>query len=411
MRKKIKEGVLAIISHGPLAFDGKTYCAHTAKGQFIEELASYVKEVIVYTDIIGPQHEDYEFMSAYPLKSSDIKVYPLWHIKEKTEESWLTILLKYPREFIKLRTEIKKWDIAFYFMSNFAILAYLANKFSFSKKPFIIYFAGDIGQSLKFRKKFQHRLPRIIFALYSKFIGFIQRQMSKDSIYCLVHGKELYDVILPFKKETFPVVPMMRMNTFELNTREDTCASESLQLLFVGRLVRSKGLEYLITALRLVQGKGYDVKLNIVGSGEEADVLRRLANQLGIADYVKFRGFIAHGSKLWDIYRASDIFVLPTLTEGFPRVLYEAMGQGLPIISTNVGGISGILTNEENALIIPPRNSGAISESVIRLGADRKLRRKLIKKGLETLISSRERFEEFPNTASQVITLMQRYWI
>ncbi|MCK5533647.1 glycosyltransferase family 4 protein, partial [bacterium] len=76
---------------------------------------------------------------------------------------------------------------------------------------------------------------------------------------------------------------------------------------------------------------------------------------------------------------------LPTLSEGFPRVLYEAMSQSLPIITTDAGGIKGLMKHEENALIIPPKSEDVIAEAVKNIIRDTKKRKHLIKKGLETI--------------------------
>jgi len=109
--------------------------------------------------------------------------------------------------------------------------------------------------------------------------------------------------------------------------------------------------------------------------------LETKAKQLNISEIVKFHGYVPNGPDLFEIYRKSDIFILPTLSEGFPKVLDEAMGQSIPIITTNVGGIAELMKDGENALIIPTRSSSAIVKSIKRMISDSQLRRTLIANG------------------------------
>ena len=75
-------------------------------------------------------------------------------------------------------------------------------------------------------------------------------------------------------------------------------------------------------------------------------------------------GFIPYGDELLGHYREAHAFVHVALTEGVPQVLYEAMGSGLPIVATDVGGISAALAGGERGLLVPPRNPGALFRSL-----------------------------------------------
>ena len=95
------------------------------------------------------------------------------------------------------------------------------------------------------------------------------------------------------------------------------------------------------------------------------------------------KGHIANGDQVIQEYRNADIFVLPTLGgEGFPRVLYEALSQSLPIVTTNVCGIPRKLIPNELGLFAPPGDLEAMSNQIERLIKDSSLRQKLINNGL-----------------------------
>jgi glycosyltransferase involved in cell wall biosynthesis len=89
--------------------------------------------------------------------------------------------------------------------------------------------------------------------------------------------------------------------------------------------------------------------------------------------------------RLLPLYREYDVFVLPTLPgEGIPRVLLEAMSAGLPIVTTRVAGIPGLVVHERNGLLVDEPVSPAIASAIARLAADGPLRRNLIARGYET---------------------------
>jgi len=119
--------------------------------------------------------------------------------------------------------------------------------------------------------------------------------------------------------------------------REMNLSSDSVLLCSVGRLVADKGHFYLIRAIAQMRRKG-DVNLILVGEGPEEFGLRQEAVECGLSDRVHFLGF---RSDVPAILKSIDIFVLPSLEEGIPVVLLEAMACSLPIIATEVGGGSG----------------------------------------------------------------------
>jgi glycosyltransferase involved in cell wall biosynthesis len=108
--------------------------------------------------------------------------------------------------------------------------------------------------------------------------------------------------------------------------------------------------------------------------------------ELGLGASVHWAGYVSYGS-MWEYLRTSDIFVLPTLSEGTPHVLVEARANSLPVVASRVGGVPTSVTDGHDGLLVPPRDAGAIAEAVGRIISDGDLRRKLIRNGL---LSARE---------------------
>jgi glycosyltransferase involved in cell wall biosynthesis len=97
---------------------------------------------------------------------------------------------------------------------------------------------------------------------------------------------------------------------------------------------------------------------------------------------VHFHGFVPQGAALRQLYRESDVFILPSLQDQQPKVLMEAMSQSLPVIATNVGGIPTIVQNGENGLLVPPARPEAFATAVRQVLSDDGLRQKLVREGL-----------------------------
>ena len=158
------------------------------------------------------------------------------------------------------------------------------------------------------------------------------------------------------------------------NRREFGWPDGQLILVTVARLIPRKGLSYLLEALAGVPDRNW--RWVAVGSGPLQEPLKQQAASLGIGDRVAFAGQVDEATKR-RILASADLFVLPSLHEGFGIVNQEAMAFGLPIVTTNVGGQTDFLKHEHNALLVPPANPEALQSALERLLTDSDLRRRL----------------------------------
>lgn len=144
---------------------------------------------------------------------------------------------------------------------------------------------------------------------------------------------------------------------------------QPLQLLYIGRLVRDKGLFELLQALHLARVRGVAVELVVAGSGPDEAALRRcqLAEDL---PGVRFVGPVMDDAKL-ALLTAADAFVLPSYAEGLPYALLECMAAGLPAIATRVGAIPELISSGSNGLLVEPRDAAGIAAAIVRLASDR----------------------------------------
>jgi len=146
----------------------------------------------------------------------------------------------------------------------------------------------------------------------------------------------------------------------------------------VGWLLPVKGPLNLLKAMERVWQTYPDTRLLFVGKGELEGSLKKEALGMGFSDRVSFLGW---RDDIPEIMHLIDIFVLPSLNEGMGRVLVEAMAAGRPVVASNVGGIPGLISHEENGLLLPPGNIEALAEGIELLLSDEAKRKRLGENG------------------------------
>ena len=143
----------------------------------------------------------------------------------------------------------------------------------------------------------------------------------------------------------------------------------------VGRLTPVKGIEYLIRAVSKNR-RSQERKLIIVGDGPLRSALEELAREVGVAGSVLFLGA---RNDVYDLMGVFDVLALPSLHEGVPMVLLEAMAMAVPIIASRVGGIPEILDDEQGALLVQARDVDVLADAIETMANDEVLRNRLRK--------------------------------
>lgn len=185
--------------------------------------------------------------------------------------------------------------------------------------------------------------------------------------------KDIYNVQAHF-------IPTNTIRLAEFSPLQARPLNNPLRLFFCGRLHDLKGVRELLTSVAVLRGQGINCTLDVAGALDEPGYSRyqQLARKLEITTYICWHDHIPFGEALLNLYRLSDIFILPTYTEGFPRVIWEAAANCCPVITTSVGGIPALLTHEQHALLVPPREAEALVTAVKHLVSDNGLRQHLV---------------------------------
>ena len=194
------------------------------------------------------------------------------------------------------------------------------------------------------------------------------QNLSHASFVCCVLGLEFR--LRNLNTPVITIRPMLDIHASDAYVREaSSFVKQRWCILFVGRLEYSKGVVELLDAAQLLASRGIQFELILVGGGElYLPLFSRYGNHPG--NNVRVVGVIDNKSDLYKLYEEADFFVLPTHHEGFPRVLYEAMMKSCVVITTFVGGIGHVMTDNVNCVKIPVGDPVAISEVIFSLSCD-----------------------------------------
>ncbi len=157
--------------------------------------------------------------------------------------------------------------------------------------------------------------------------------------------------------------------------RSRTDDTEHIALLFVGRLVRQKGVTYIIKALTEMCAHDVSLRtrvhLTVVGDGPLRTVLMQEASALGVADMITWKGWLSR-KELPLEYRTHDVFVFPSFEEGMPNVVLEAVASGLAVVATDIPGTNSIVESEVQGILIDKHEG--LTAALLRICTDQALR-------------------------------------
>ncbi len=174
-------------------------------------------------------------------------------------------------------------------------------------------------------------------------------------------------------------------------------------ILFVGNFVRSKGIGVLIDAFAALHARRPESQLVLCGDGPEGAALQVHVDRLQLGPHVRFAGRISRG-EIPDYFRAADVFVLPSLTEGSGNVLVEAGACGKPLVGASVGGIPDYIDDGITGFLFEKRNATDLSHKLLRLVDDPQLAGQMGAAARQRVI----RLHQYDDTLDRIVTIFDR---
>ncbi|HWP93505.1 MAG TPA: glycosyltransferase family 4 protein [Thermodesulfobacteriota bacterium] len=275
--------------------------------------------------------------------------------------------------FLKYR---RKWDAVLIFEPYFPNhIAYLLCKIF--RKPIVLFVDGRHELFWWEKYKRERLWKKILGWFICKYYEFSIKFMIKHAT-TIVDSKEVYDMFGNENKPHITISTTISSSDVKNGEIINRPNKDTVTAITACRIHPQKGLEYLIRAIGRVKDAGVNIKLNIIGPTRHPNYLELLktsVRDLGISTNVNFIDAIGDRRELMKYYESADIFVLPSLYEGSPKVIPEAMACGLPIIASRVGSIPGLLIEDGvEGILVNPKDVDGLSDALIKLSNDTNLR-------------------------------------
>lgn len=233
-------------------------------------------------------------------------------------------------------------------------------------KERIIHYVGDPADVTKNNPSFNKLKKIILLSGFSLEVVLYRWACKGAKVY--TNGHHLAEKL---QKKKIPAIPLISstLNDSDFHFAEKTISPENANFIYLGYLRTAKGVETVIKAFALYNKKYPNSTFTIIGSGELEDYLKNIVTENHI-DNVRFLGHIDQRKKLNKELRTADIFLFASLSEGSPRVILEAMANGLAVISTPVGSLPTTFTNKEDILFADFNSPEEFFKAMIFLAGD-----------------------------------------
>lgn len=358
------------IYHEPLHTDGRSYDTYGGYARYVLEFARHFDQVTVF----APVTDQPTYFSGVPIAAPNVTVAPL--------PFFMTHVQAYRRALAIIR--VFRRHAATLDVINArgtAPLAYVLWWLTRQRGvPFLYHFSSDPFEMMARSPKYRGWYGRFARTMYRGEFA-IQKHIMRRN-YSFSDGSGISARLQRYTPNVEPIV-LSTLQPDDYFLRADCCTGAVIRVLYVGYLREGKGLNDLVAAIAILRRAGRPVELELVGEGEMAAPLQAQVAQLDLAPYVHFRGYAALGPQLNAYYNAADVFALPSLSEGSPRVITEAMGHSLPVVATPVGNIAESLDEGRRGVLVPLSHPAALAAGIARLIDDAPFRRTCIQRGYE----------------------------
>lgn len=350
--------------------NGAGYHVQPAYGKYVEALARKVDELVMCAPVADREVPG----SGLRLEGENIRVVPLPYYQRDIQA-----VPTVPRALPGIDRALEGADLASVMLPLGVMGPLIYARARRKGVPLFMHVVGDLRE--QWSPKDYGPLSRVLYGMVVEGIEHVQQRMIHRT-FTFAQG-----VALRRKHEGGPagIAEAMETTIMAEDVREQgrLMPEAPPRLLYAGNLIRPKGVHVLLEAMAELRRRGIETSADVLGTGPYQPELEAMTGTLGLSDRVRFRGFQDLPGVLSFMDR-STLFVFPSFGEGMPRVLLEAMARGLPVVTTAVGGIPGVVRHGVNGWLVPPGSVTALADGVARMLGDRDLWEAVSRAGLET---------------------------
>ena len=376
---------LAIIYFGSAFFDGETYSSNAVQHKGFPPLCRHFDEV----HLLLPVENSSEKRGIHRVDAEDVQIHHLPSIKSGFDLS----VRKLPSTVFAIYRMLKKhrsdWDV---------VLLYeplVPNQFAYVlcrllRMPVVLRMTGRYDVTIRQSHQYSP-LPRRIGAwLLSTWTRWVESRLGRsivtvtDGDLGFLGGKTVKHKVVVCAEN---LVSREKMPANWVPPRPFS-VGKPLRVLSLSRVHPVKGIHHLLEAAHILGQQGYDVQVDIVGPlynegyNNYEGKLRALIRELGLEQKATLWGWVEDGGEFWE---QAHVMVVPSQAEGIPKVIFEAMGKGVPVVATTVGAIPLVVQHEQTGLLVSPGNPSELAVALKRLIQEPELARKMSRNAFDSV--------------------------
>lgn len=218
-------------------------------------------------------------------------------------------------------------------------------------------------------------------AFFSRSFYWIRPSLERARVIVVPSGF-LRNIFEKFGFKTIIIPNIIDLDRFVVNDRKNNIEKRAPHIVVTRNLELIYDIATVVRAFSYIRKNIPAARLTIAGSGPERSVLEQLVANLELDKGVCFTGRLDN-EKIAALYQEADVMVNASLVDNMPISILEALASGVPVVSSNAGGIPYLVTHEKNALLVSPADPAAMAEAVLRVLDDRDLAERLIEEGLK----------------------------
>ena len=352
-----QQSVISLLAGWTITSVNNNYYTNSIHAKYIELISSYFSKVYLICPL--KKNEDTNNSKLSLLSSQKIKVIPLPAYKSLVKS------LKHSKYYKNAIQAVKDETDLFYCRVPDPFCWMPAQ---ITDKPVIMHFVGDTIDATKFNINFSWLKKRILIAGYSFEYRRIIKSAKKSVVY--TNGNHLAEKLKTKGVKATPVISSTITNNDLAPNPLKSLSNKPFNIIYVGYLRYAKGIDTMTNVIKELERRGFKYHFHIVGSGEMYDALNKLICELNAEDHIHLYGHIDDRKKLFSHLRNSDLFFFPSLSEGSPRVVIEAMSQGCPVLSTPVGSLPTCFKENEEILFFPFNDAEKATSLIVEKSQD-----------------------------------------
>lgn len=358
-------------------------------GRLVDGIAEQFPKVVAVFSVPGKEtlsqyYDGQRAVYPYVLQSNNavLRTIPL---ARNTQP--ITLFISAWRRVAVLYKLVRSCDFAYLFVPGVMGLT-VAMLCVMLRKPYGAYFGADWLENARFRADWG-RFGRIWQAAYRTFAGYAERYVARRAAFVLVTGRAYLPRLRSYNTNVHETVLMSNFDKADFRRNDgERSSGRKRVILFVGPVTERKGVLFLVRALALLPAHGIPldgIELRLAGTLHEdywAQV-RAAAEQAQVSHLVHSLGYVSDKATLLNLYREADVLVVPSLAEGFPRVIYEAMTQRVPVVATAIASIKETLGDSGAVQLARPEDPESLANKIACVLKDEPLRSRMVAEGMD----------------------------